>query len=246
MLARAPNNNASKAKGLTNTPTSASRATPDLTGQQDMRRFRSRQRWAPAAFAPLPLPALFAMCARRFCEGYSMADHTPTGPVEMGAKMDYAEHDRTYHRFLHARQIRLARLRRAAGCHGVRLLHDRRLLLGHRPFHSHLRGRLPSCSARPAPTFPAAAAAVGVRQEQFQPKGSCGGTDSFHPEGNRRERAARWRLRRRRSSGWSALGFDGCRRGRRRGRLAHTGRASLPRRARRSARLAMRPGPMWC
>ena len=37
-----------------------------------------------------------------------MADHTPTGPVEMGAEMDYAEHDKTYHRFLDARQIRLA------------------------------------------------------------------------------------------------------------------------------------------
>ena len=29
-----------------------------------------------------------------------MADHTPTGPVELGAEMDYAEHDRTYHAFL--------------------------------------------------------------------------------------------------------------------------------------------------
>ena len=29
-----------------------------------------------------------------------MADHTPTGPLEMGAAMDYAEHDKTYHRFL--------------------------------------------------------------------------------------------------------------------------------------------------
>lgn len=29
-----------------------------------------------------------------------MADHTPTGPVELGAKMDYAEHDRTYAMFL--------------------------------------------------------------------------------------------------------------------------------------------------
>jgi hypothetical protein len=29
-----------------------------------------------------------------------MAEHTPTGPVELGAKMDYAEHDRTYHGFL--------------------------------------------------------------------------------------------------------------------------------------------------
>lgn len=30
----------------------------------------------------------------------TMADHTPDGPLEMGAKMDYAEHDRTYARFL--------------------------------------------------------------------------------------------------------------------------------------------------
>jgi hypothetical protein len=29
-----------------------------------------------------------------------MADHTPTGPVELGAQMDYAEHDKTYHGFL--------------------------------------------------------------------------------------------------------------------------------------------------
>ena len=29
-----------------------------------------------------------------------MADHTPTGPVELGAQMDYAEHDRTYKAFL--------------------------------------------------------------------------------------------------------------------------------------------------
>jgi hypothetical protein len=29
-----------------------------------------------------------------------MADQTPTGPVELGAQMDYAEHENTYHRFL--------------------------------------------------------------------------------------------------------------------------------------------------
>ena len=29
-----------------------------------------------------------------------MADHTPAGPVEWGADMDYAEHDRTYSGFL--------------------------------------------------------------------------------------------------------------------------------------------------
>ena len=29
-----------------------------------------------------------------------MADHTPAGPLEMGANMDYAEHEKTYGRFL--------------------------------------------------------------------------------------------------------------------------------------------------
>lgn len=29
-----------------------------------------------------------------------MADHSPTGPVETGAQMDYREHERTYSGFL--------------------------------------------------------------------------------------------------------------------------------------------------
>lgn len=29
-----------------------------------------------------------------------MADNTPTGPVELGAEMDYAEHEKTYNVFL--------------------------------------------------------------------------------------------------------------------------------------------------
>ena len=29
-----------------------------------------------------------------------MADHTPSGPLELGADMDYAEHDKTYNVFL--------------------------------------------------------------------------------------------------------------------------------------------------
>ena len=29
-----------------------------------------------------------------------MAEHTPSGPLEMGAKMDYAEHEKTYGGFL--------------------------------------------------------------------------------------------------------------------------------------------------
>lgn len=30
-----------------------------------------------------------------------MADHAPGGPVEVGAQMDYAEHEKTYNMFLH-------------------------------------------------------------------------------------------------------------------------------------------------
>lgn len=30
-----------------------------------------------------------------------MADHMPTGPLETGAEMDYAEHEKTYNVFLH-------------------------------------------------------------------------------------------------------------------------------------------------
>jgi hypothetical protein len=29
-----------------------------------------------------------------------MADHTPSGPLEMGAEMDYSEHEKTYDGFL--------------------------------------------------------------------------------------------------------------------------------------------------
>jgi hypothetical protein len=29
-----------------------------------------------------------------------MAEHTPTGPVETGAEMDYAEHEKTYSLFI--------------------------------------------------------------------------------------------------------------------------------------------------
>jgi len=29
-----------------------------------------------------------------------MADHTPNGPLEMGAEMDYAEHEKTYQGFI--------------------------------------------------------------------------------------------------------------------------------------------------
>ena len=37
---------------------------------------------------------------RNFQRGIPMAEETPTGPVEMGADMDYAEHEKTYSIFL--------------------------------------------------------------------------------------------------------------------------------------------------
>ena len=32
--------------------------------------------------------------------GVNMADQTPSGPLEMGAEMDYSEHEKTYEGFL--------------------------------------------------------------------------------------------------------------------------------------------------
>jgi hypothetical protein len=40
------------------------------------------------------------MCAAAICGGDFMADHTPAGPVDTGAEMDYREHERTYRGFL--------------------------------------------------------------------------------------------------------------------------------------------------
>lgn len=34
-----------------------------------------------------------------------MAEHLPTGPAELGAPMDYAQHDHTYDGFLHLAKI---------------------------------------------------------------------------------------------------------------------------------------------
>ena len=48
------------------------------------------------------MAALFAIALGKLTqEGIlAMAEHLPTGPVEMGAEMDYAEHEKTYERFL--------------------------------------------------------------------------------------------------------------------------------------------------
>jgi hypothetical protein len=37
---------------------------------------------------------------KAFSRGLLMADHSPTGPLETGAEMDYSEHERTYQGFL--------------------------------------------------------------------------------------------------------------------------------------------------
>ena len=190
----------------------------------------------------------FSLCARhRFCEGHSMADHTPTGPVEMGAEMDYAEHDKTYHRFLTLAKYGSLVCVAAAGGDGVRLLHDRRLLLGDRSLHPHLRSRL-----LPAPLAPAVRGSHGVgrgrrwRPETFRPiRGISVGTDSFHSEGNRRERAARGGLARHGQAHGRAR-LRGDRRSRRGRAVAHAGRGL--RQCGRSDRhgRAMRRAPMWC
>jgi hypothetical protein len=54
-----------------------------------------------AAFIPLPSHWVFAI-QRGIVErrDFAMADHAPTGPVETGAEMDYAEHEKTYNAFL--------------------------------------------------------------------------------------------------------------------------------------------------
>jgi hypothetical protein len=31
---------------------------------------------------------------------FAVADHSPTGPLELGADMDYSEHEKTYNRFI--------------------------------------------------------------------------------------------------------------------------------------------------
>ena len=48
------------------------------------------------------MAALFAIAIeKQLKEGIlAMAEHMPTGPVEMGAEMDYAEHEKTYALFL--------------------------------------------------------------------------------------------------------------------------------------------------
>ena len=71
-----------------------------------------------------------------------MANNAPNGPIELGAKMDYAEHEATYSRFIMLAKYGAALLRGAACRHGLRLLHQRRLLFGHHPPGPDLRDRL--------------------------------------------------------------------------------------------------------
>jgi hypothetical protein len=53
-----------------------------------------------ATILPLPLPLLFAISAQELSRGKMMAENKPTGPLEMGAEMDYPEHEKTYSLFL--------------------------------------------------------------------------------------------------------------------------------------------------
>jgi hypothetical protein len=53
-----------------------------------------------ASIPALPKVALFAISARNMSKGSPMADHSPTKQVELGAEMDYQEHEKTYKAFL--------------------------------------------------------------------------------------------------------------------------------------------------
>jgi hypothetical protein len=39
------------------------------------------------------------MSGQRFEKGFDMADHSPAMPVELGAEMDYPEHEKSYRLF---------------------------------------------------------------------------------------------------------------------------------------------------
>jgi hypothetical protein len=47
-----------------------------------------------------PWPAFSVFAEELNSKGTKMAEHLPAGPVETGAEMDYAEHDKTYSMFI--------------------------------------------------------------------------------------------------------------------------------------------------
>jgi hypothetical protein len=54
-----------------------------------------------ATILPLPFAADFAISAKGIAGGFlHMADHASNEPAELGAKMDYQEHESTYDLFL--------------------------------------------------------------------------------------------------------------------------------------------------
>jgi len=60
--------------------------------------------WGPTSAASNPAialhPAFRYVGWNGILEGFTMAHHPPAGPVEMGAPMDYPEHEKTYRLFL--------------------------------------------------------------------------------------------------------------------------------------------------
>jgi len=113
-----------------------------------------------------------------------MADHTPAGPAELGADMDYSEHERTYNAF-----TMLAKYGSLV-CAAILIAMAFGFFVG--GFFSAPWSSSWSASSRadPALGFPrllprgGAAGVAALRPIEFQPKGQPrglrGGTDDFH------------------------------------------------------------------
>ena len=154
-----------------------------------------------------------------------MADDTPTGPVEMGAEMDYAEHDKTYHRFLTLAKFGSLVCGGLLVAMAFAFFTTAGFFSAHGSFHSHLRGRLLPAALTPGSSaFAGRGRRNGDREGPFQAdRGVSVGTDCFHSKGDRRERTARGGLARHGEAHGRAR-LRGGRRSRRGRVVARTGR----------------------
>ena len=123
----------------------------------------------------------FSLCAlRRSPEGFTMADHSPTGPGRNGREDGLSRAREHLYAFISLAKYGSLVCCRAARRHGVRLLHQRRLLLGDGALLRRSSPSAATCCAtcrRISPdtsdlTSSSAAAAPSAPESEFQPKGS--------------------------------------------------------------------------
>ena len=175
-----------------------------------------------------------------------MADHTPTGPLEVGANMDYAEHERTYHRFLGLAKYGSLVCAALLIAMAFSFFTTAGFFSATRAVHHHLRGRRlhsslseiaaassPRPRARPAEQRSAERASL-VGQTVFVPKEidarakAARGGVAGHGEADGRARLRRW------SSSAAPAAVAHCRRGIRQPRAPQSAAPRMP------------AGPMSC